>query len=174
MKKIALFTLAALLMVACGPSREERINQIEDFEDSIFESAIAADPETADQLTALYVAFADKYAKDSLSPEYLMKAAEIQGNVLHTERAVMLFERVINDYPDFEEVPMCYFLKGNALEMNSQIDEARAAYEEFIEKYPDHYMAEQTRKMLPRLGMSPEEMLADILEHANDSLLIAQ
>ena len=174
MKKTALFVFAAVLMVACGPSREERINQIEDFEDSIFESAIAADPETADQLTALYVAFADKYPNDSLSPEYLMKGADAQSNVLHTERAVTLFDRVINDYPDFEEVPMCYFLKGNALELNSQIDEAKAAYEEFIEKYPDHFMADDARRMLPIIGMSDEEKLAYILEHANDSLLIAQ
>ena len=174
MKRIALLVLATVLMVACGPSREERINQIEDFEDSIFESAIAADPDMADQLTELYVAFADKYPSDSLSPQYLMKAADMQSNVLHTERAVALFDRVINEYPDFDEVPMCYFLKGNALELNSQIEEAKAAYEEFISKYPDHYMADQTRIMLPRLGMSPEEMLADILEHANDSLLIAQ
>ena len=171
MKKIALLTFAALLMVACGPSREDRINQIEEFEDSIFESAIAADPEVADQLTALYVAFADKYPNDSLSPEYLMKAAEVQGNVLHSDRAVELFDRVIADYPDFNEVPMCYFLKGNALELNSQIDEAKAAYEEFLEKYPDHYMAEQTRIMLPRIGMSPEEMLADILDHADDTII---
>ena len=174
MKKLTLITLAALLTVACGPSKEERINQIEDFEDSIFESAIAADPETADQLTALYVAFADKYPNDSLSPQYLMKGADMQSNVLHTERALELFDRVINDYPDFEEVPMCFFLKGNALELNSQIDEAKAAYEEFIAKYPDHFMADDARRMLPIIGKSDEEKLAYILEHANDSLLIAQ
>ena len=174
MKKLTLITIAALLTVACGPSKEERINQIEDFEDSIFESAIAADPETADQLTALYVAFADKYPNDSLSPQYLMKGADMQSNVLHTERALELFDRVINDYPDFEEVPMCFFLKGNALELNSQIDEAKAAYEEFIAKYPDHFMADDARRMLPIIGMSDEEKLAYILEHANDSLLIAQ
>ena len=147
---------------------------IEDFEDSIFESAVAADPQVADQLTQLYVDFADKYPKDSLAPQYLMKAADVQSNVLHTERAVELFDRIIQDYPDFDEVPMCYFLKGNALELNSQMDEAKAAYEEFLAKYPDHYMADQTRKMLPLIYMSNEEKLAYILEHANDSLLIAQ
>jgi tetratricopeptide (TPR) repeat protein len=174
MKKLTLITFAALLMVACGPSREERISAIEDFEDSIFESAVAADPQVADQLTQLYVDFADKYPKDSLAPQYLMKAADVQSNVLHTERAVELFDRIIQDYPDFDEVPMCYFLKGNALELNSQMDEAKAAYEEFLAKYPDHYMADQTRKMLPLIYMSNEEKLAYILEHANDSLLIAQ
>lgn len=174
MKKIVMMAFSALMMVACGPSREERISQIEDFEDSIFESAIAANPETADQLTDMYVAFANKYPNDTLSPQYLLKAADMQSNVLHTARALELFDRVIDEYPDFDEVPMCYFLKGNALELNSQIEEAKAAYEEFLAKYPNHYMAEQTRMMLPRIGMSPEEMLADILEHANDSLLIAQ
>lgn len=174
MKKIAIVMLAAVLMAACGPSREERISQIKSFEDSIFEAAVAADLETADQLTKLYVDFANRFDNDSLAPIYLLKAAETQSNVLHTEEALSLFDRVIEGYPEFEELPMCYFLKGNALEMNSQIDEARAAYEEFLERYPDHYMADQTRMMLPRLGMSPEEMLADILDHANDSLLTAQ
>lgn len=174
MKKIAILLLAAVILTACNPSREERINQIEAFEDSIFEATVAADPKTADELTKLYVDFADHFRNDSLAPIYLLKAAEIQGNVLHTEEAVELFDRVIEDYPDFEEVPMCYFLKGNALELNSQIDEAKAAYEEYLEKYPDHYMADQTRQMIPLLGKSPEEMLAYILEHANDSLLIAQ
>ena len=75
------------------------------------------------------------------------------------------------DYPDFEDVPMCYFLKGNSLELNSQIEEAKAAYEEFLAKYPDHYMADQTRKMLPHVGSSNEEMLAYILEHANDTII---
>ncbi len=103
-----------------------------------------------------------------------MKAADMQSNVLHTERAVELFDRVIDEYPDFEEVPMCYFLIGNALELNSQIEDAKAAYEEFIAKYPDHFMADDARRMLPIIGMSDEEKLAYILEHANDSLLIAQ
>ena len=174
MKRIALLALATVLMVACGPSREDRIAQIEDFEDSIFEIAVAADPDVADQLTQLYVDFADKYPNDSLSPIYLMKAADMQSNVLHTDRSVELFDRIIADYPDFEDVPMCYFLKGNALELNSQMDEAKVAYEEFLAKYPDHYMAEQTRMMLPHLGMSNEELLSLILEHANDSLLVAQ
>ena len=122
-------------------------------------------------MTKLYVDFADKYPDDTLSPQYLMKAAEVQGNVLHTERSVELFDRIIEDYPDFEDVPMCYFLKGNSLELNSQIEEAKAAYEEFLAKYPDHYMADQTRKMLPHVGSSNEEMLAYILEHANDTII---
>lgn len=172
MKRIAtVIILAATLLVACGPSREERIEQIEDFEDSIFESAVAADEATADQLTALYTAFADKYPDDTLSPQFLLKAAEIQGNVLHTDNSIALYDRIINNYPDFEDLPICYFLKGIAYESDSQFEKARQAYQTFVDKYPDHYMADQTRKMIPLVGKSTEEMLDDILAAANDTII---
>lgn len=171
MKKIALLMFAAALFVACGQNREERLAEIKAFEDSIFESPIAADTATANRLTELYVNFVNKYPKDSVAPEFLMKAADIQSNVLHTERAVGLFDRVIEEYPDFEDVPMCYFLKGNAYELNSQYDKAKATYELFLDKFPDHYMAEQTRTLIPLIGMSPEEMLDAILANANDTII---
>lgn len=172
MKKIFLTLLvASAMLVACGPNREERINQINDFEDSVFESAIGADPEVADQLTKMYIDFADKYQNDTLAPEFLMKAGEVQSNVLHTERAIEIFDRVINDYPDFEDVPMCYFLKGNAYDLNCQYDKAKVAFQEYVDKFPNHFMAEQTRIMLPRIGMSPEEMLEDILANADDAII---
>ena len=171
MKKIFLILAAATVMVACGPSRQERVEQIEDFEDSVFENAIGADPATADQLTDLYVAFADKYPTDSLTPQFLMKAAEIQSNVIHTDRAIQLFDRVINDYSYFSEVPMCYFLKGNAYDLNCQYDKAKAAYEVFVEKFPDHFMAADTRKLIPLVGMTPEEIYEYNMAHAQDTLL---
>jgi len=171
MKKIALIAIMAAMVAACGPSREERIEQIEDYEDSIFELSIAADTATADELTAMYVAFADKYPADSLTPQYLLKAAEVQSNVLHTDRAVGLFDRVIANYPDFEDVPICYFLKGKAYEDNSQYDEAKQAYQTFVDMFPDHYLADQSRSMIPLVGMSPEEMLANILDGASDTLI---
>ena len=51
MKRTLLILILAALVVACGPSKEERIDQIEDLEDSIFESAMVADEDAADQLT---------------------------------------------------------------------------------------------------------------------------
>jgi len=171
LQKYALIFVAAAMLVACGPSREERVEQIEDFEDSLFELAIAADPATADELTALYESFASKYPDDPLTPQYLMKAADVQSNVLHTERAIQLYDQVINNYPDFQAIPDCYMLKGHTYELNSQYEEAREAYQIFVDKFPDHYMADQIRITIPRVGMSNEEMLADILAHANDTII---
>ncbi|MCQ2260963.1 MAG: tetratricopeptide repeat protein [Bacteroidales bacterium] len=172
MKKIASLMLAAVLFVACGPNREKLLDEIRTFEELINESPIsAANPETADSLTDLYVSFADKFEQDSLSPAFLLKAGEVQSNVLHTEHAVEIFDRLIENYPDFEDLPMCYYLKANAYDMNSQYEEAKAAYEFFVSKYPDHFMARAAQISLDHLGMSPEEMLADILAHADDTII---
>lgn len=172
MRKIVLLALAAILFVACSPNREKHLEQIAAFEERITESPIsAANPETADSLTDLYVSFADKFEKDSLAPVFLLKAGEVQSNVLHTEHAVEIFDRLIEDYPDFEDLPMCYYLKANAYDMNSQYEEAKAAYEFFVSKYPNHFMARAAQVSLDHLGMSPEEMLADILAHADDTII---
>lgn len=165
---IAVFTLC---VTACGPSRDERVMQIEDVEDSIFENPIALDTATADHITALYVTFADKYPDDTLAPIYLMKAAETQANVLHTGRAISLYDRIIDSYPLFSDIPMCIFLKGSAYEQNGQYDEARDTYRLFVERYPDHYMADPVNQMLPYVGMSPEEMFDSIMAQTSDTLL---
>ena len=44
-------------------------------------------------------------------------------------------------------------MKGYAYEVAEQIDQAREAYTYFVENYPDHYLAADTKKMIPFLGM---------------------
>lgn len=163
--------MAAVLLVSCGPNREERINQIDTLEKELREASIFADTVKAEQITTMYVEFADKYPTDSLAPIYLFKAADVQSNMLHTERAIKLFDRIIADYPDFSEMPTCYYLKGASYEMNSMIPEAKAAYQEYLDKYPDHIFANDLRRTLPLIDMSPEEQLAAILEQANDTII---
>lgn len=162
MKKPLLLLAAAILLTACGPNShpgyEERISQIETVEDSLFAHNDEFDTVAADRLTELYLAFADEYPNDSLTPQYLMNAAEMQSNVLHTDRAVQIFDRIINDYADFPDVPLCYLLIGHAYDLNCQYEEARDAYQLFVDKFPDHFMADDIRLMIPTMGMTPEEL----------------
>lgn len=172
MKKVFILLFAsAVLFAACGPNRDERVKQIQDYETATFEKAVAADTLVADTLTLMYEQFANKYPKDSLAPIYLLKAGEVQANVLHTERSVAFFNRIINEYPDFAHIPMCYYFKGFAYELDSQYEKAKAAYEEYLDKFPEHELASDTRKALPLLGMSYEDQLNYILSHASDTII---
>lgn len=165
--KIILAALIALLMVSCGKSRDKELAQIAAMEESL--GRIAVDYAKADSLIALYTQFADHFQKDSLAPIYLMKAADVSINVGKAAEAVQYLDRIIDNYPDYADMGGCYFLKGLAFERSEQFDLAKEAYTFFVETYPDHELASDTKKMIPLLGLSSEEMMDWILENANDS-----
>ena len=44
----------------------------------------------------------------------------------------------------------------------------------FVDTYPDHYLAKDTRTTLQYLELTPEEMLAEILAGATDENLVME
>lgn len=168
MKKIVIFTLGVLMTVACGhkndiPSRDELADDIAAHEQNLATFAVASNMEQADSMIALYQLFFNNYPDDSLAPIYMMRTAEIQINTGSFEEGIATLDSVMTLYPGFEDVAVCQFLKGTAYEQNQQYDLAREAYTEFVTNYPDHVLAADTRKMLPFIGLTPEEQLEAIM-----------
>ena len=54
-------------------------------------------------------------------------------------------------------------------ETAEMFDSARTAYTYFVDNYPEHSLAADTRRMIDYLGMSPEEMLEAILAKAENN-----
>ncbi|MGX8713508.1 MAG: tetratricopeptide repeat protein [bacterium] len=172
MKKIAILTLGALLAVACGnkkdvPGHDELIDSISAMEQNLATYSVTADTAKAHAILAMYNQFVENYPDDSLAPIYMLNAAEININLSDYEQGISLLDSIITLYPGFEDVAMCQFLKGQAYEQNQQYDLAREAYTEFVTKYPDHLLAADTRKMIPLVGLTPEEQLEAILGMKN-------
>lgn len=163
--------LCAMVLAACNNGREAKIQQIKDYEQQV--SMLMIDENKADTLASLYVAFADKFKKDTLAPEYLSKAAEIMANIGKTDKAIEYIDRVIDNYPDYSDLAGCYFLKGYAYEQGEQFDLAVDAYTYFVETYPDHVLASDTKKILPFIGMDPEKMLDTLLQIQSPAIVDA-
>jgi outer membrane protein assembly factor BamD (BamD/ComL family) len=164
MKKTILCTLGLLLIASCGHKnqemdREEMLDSIEQMQERVPQTAITANATTAAQMVEMYNRFATSFPDDSLAPVFMLRAAEIDINIGNFEQAISLLDSVINLYPGFEDIAGCQFMKGWAYEQNQQYDLAREAYTEFVTNYPDHFLASDTRKMLPYIGMTPEETL---------------
>lgn len=168
MKKTLVIIAASLLMIACGQDREKEIKNIEQHEIELSTIDISSDDSAAVEMVALYRQFAADFPDDSLAPAYMQRAAEISINIGQTEQAIDLLDSIITLYPAYEDVAGCYFMKGYAYEVAEQIDQAREAYTYFVENYPDHYLAADTKKMIPFLGMTPEDMFDAIMNLAND------
>ncbi len=166
--------VALMIMVACAPGKKEKLqSQISQIETSLSMLDITTEDEDAQELISLYVKYADEFPDDSLAPIYIFRAADVSSNLGQYDEAINYLDRMIEDYSEvYDDIALCYFLKGHNYELSERFDEAREMYEAYLELFPDHYLAADTRKILPNLGMSPEELLEMLLEHASDSNIV--
>ena len=153
-------------LASCGSSNEKDAAEIQTAEDTLFSTSEGfIDKAKALELVDLYVDYANSYPDDSLAVEYLFKGAEFCLNLGEGQRAITLYNRVIQEYPDFRKVPECLFLKGYVYENYlGDLDNAKAIYLEFIEKYPDNEFADDAEISIQNLGKSPEELIKQFEE----------
>ena len=90
-------------------SKEEALNEIRErelgFATSNMNFSIPTD--SIREVVALYVDFANNFPEDSLAPEYLFKAAEIQKNYLREyDEAIYLLEQAYEKYTDHPRAPI--------------------------------------------------------------------
>lgn len=153
-------------LASCGSSNEKDAAEIKTAEDTLFSSSEGfIDKAKAFELVDLYVDYANSYPDDSMAVEYLFKGAEFCLNLGEGQRAITLYDRVIQEYPDFRKVPECLFLKGYVYENYlGDLNNAKAIYLEFIEKYPDNEFADDAEISIQNLGKSPEELIKQFEE----------
>jgi TolA-binding protein len=88
-------------------------------------------------------------------------------NLLDPNKAIQIFDRILNEYPKFQKIPHCLFLKGFIYENElKNLDKARQIYQEFLMKYPNHEFADDVQISLDNLGKSPEELIKEFQEKA--------
>ncbi|MCL2131111.1 MAG: tetratricopeptide repeat protein [Lentimicrobiaceae bacterium] len=139
-KYILVFLAAGAVLFAACQSKKEKLNaQIAEAEKQIFESYSA---ETMSQLVAFYQDYARAFPKDSLSAEYLFRAANGNRSLKKGAEALANFDAVIANYPDSRNVPECYFLRAFVYEdVLYDIENAVQAYYEFVSRFPSHELA---------------------------------
>lgn len=166
LKNSILLLMAIVAIAACTPAIEKHATDIQSAEDELFSSNEGfVDKAQALELVDLYVSYADNYPEDSLAVESLFKGAEFCLNLGEGQRAVSLYDRVINEYPDFRKIPECVFLKAYVYENYlGDLDNAKMIYIEFLEKYPDNEFADDAEISIQNLGKSPEELIRQFEE----------
>ncbi|MCD4735529.1 MAG: tetratricopeptide repeat protein [Bacteroidales bacterium] len=173
MKKKSLFLsvlLSSLIFVMCSSPKQEYIDRINELEEKLFaDETSRIDMNTANDLINAYLAYADDFPKEDDTPDYLFKAGDMCMNLNKSQKAIQIFDRILNDYPGFEKLPQCLFLKGYVLENNLRdLDAAKKIYEEFLEKYPDDDFADDASISIQNLGKSPEELIKEFEEKSKE------
>lgn len=97
------------------------------------------------------------------TPEYLFDAAEMAKLLKTTNKALSIYDWLIEKYPNYSKTPSALFIKAFTLENELGNDElAKQAYQQFLDKYPDNDFADDARFSLENIGKSPDEVLKAI------------
>lgn len=100
---------------------------------------------------------------DEDSPELLNKAAETARSLKTYEKAITLYNWIIEKYPSSKYAPQAFFLKAFTFDNDlHDIENAKLFYEEFSKKYPSHDFADDAKVLLENLGKSDQEFLQSI------------
>ncbi len=158
-----IFILAVMLMLlsSCVSKYEQLKADIAEQEKVLFEdNSGVANRELAEKMNKSYLEFADQFPNDSLAPEYLFRAAEIDANVLGAQLAIGYYDRIIENHKNFDKYPETIFMKAFIYDRNfKNVKMAERFYKIFIKQFPDHELTDDARLSIQHLGLSDEELI---------------
>ena len=161
MKKTTAILLFLALFAACqsGPDKTAMAESIKTLEKEVGASAQPA-PDQVGALQNALVGYADAFPTDSLSVKYLSKAGETARLLRQFDKALEIFGKIEKNYPNSREAAAAMFMKAFTLDNDlKKLEEAKLAYEAFLQKYPNDEFADDAQFLLKNLGKSPEEII---------------
>ncbi len=164
-----------LLLAACGASEDpdaanenapteafiaaEQQKVIHDLEKPLREN-LKFETAEAKKVYDVYLAYAAEHPLDTITPEYLFRAAQVSTGLKKNERAIKLYDRIIRNYPGWQKLPETYFMKAFTYENHmDQKGAAKQAYEDLIYAVPDHDLSAQARQLIDNMQYSDEELI---------------
>ena len=93
-------------------------------------------------------AYAESNPNDTLSPHFLLYAGIFEMDIaLSTQaeskrnarffQAVDIFNDLTEKYPDYKNIPYCYYYKGQIYENMRRTSDAEGEYRELVHRFPD-------------------------------------
>lgn len=126
-------------------------------------SAARPDKVFAMQYIETCEAFADLVQKKQVdkSVDLLMRAGGLAKTIENPNKALQLYNHVVDNMPSHAKAPTALFMTGFIYENDlGDIEKARTVYEGFLKKYPnDPDFADDAQMALKMLGKSPEEII---------------
>lgn len=139
-------------------------------EDSLYAKA-EVDRKGARALQDVYLLYAKQYPLDSLTPEYLFRAAGLRSTLGDPKGSIALYDRIIRDYPGWRKITDTYFVKAFTIDNGlHQRGEAERAYQAVVDKFPEHHLAQEAKMMIQNLKYSDDELIRRFEAMNADSL----
>lgn len=157
------FCLILLGLFACEPSPPDQNaikTQIAAIETEIRANIASLDTGKALKVVDLYLQYQRLYPQDTVSPEYLFKAADVSRGTGRYEQALRLLKSFELAYPSHPRKAACIFLQGYIYQNDlGSFALADQAYQKFLELYPNHPLAHEARNMQAMMQIPETELM---------------
>jgi TolA-binding protein len=161
MKKASILFLSFFYFAACQSDlkKEEMTESIQTLQKEIAAEQQPS-PQKLDSLQNALMRYADAFPQDSTSAKYLAKAGETARLLQQYDKALEIFAKIEKNHPKSREAGAALFMKAFTLDNDlKRFDEAKTAYEAFLNQYPNDEFADDAQFLLNNLGKSPEEII---------------
>jgi len=161
MKKLFVLAFLSIALFACNTDKTPELQQhLADLSKAMGGAAVtdkkAAEDfiKTSEELAALQKKNPDQYV------DILLKAAGLAKTIENPTKAIELYASILANAPQHPKAATAQFMTGfiYANDLN-ELDKAKAAYETFLQKYPNDELAESAKMEIENLGKSPEELI---------------
>jgi TolA-binding protein len=172
MKQISLFIPVLLVLVLTGCTKKSDNYYLNEAAKAISDNNITAAVSAYDKLV-------NEYPASPKAPFALFQTATLYQNgevkqenltaVQSFEKAVERFKGVYDKYPNDKLAPKALFMSG-FIQANDlkQYPQATAAFNLFLQKYPDNELANSVKEELSNMGLTPEEIIQKKENQKND------
>jgi tetratricopeptide (TPR) repeat protein len=165
---ILILPIALFALSSCSGSKEEgknkealrtRIDSLEGVVDSISSKGELPKKEMR-TLMDTYKKYADRFPEDSLAPHQLFRAGSVARSLKEPQRAINIYRRLLNDYPDFSKEATVRFLLAFVYDQDlGKKKRAKELYRVVIDSFPDHQLAKDAKEYLRVMDLSNEELI---------------
>lgn len=133
--------------------------------DSVLLNATKFEESTAIRANNLFVKCALMCNNDSISPLYLMKAAQLSQSLNKINLSEKYLKKIIEEYPKSKMIPATKFLLAQYyadVNLLNQPDKAKDLFNEIIKDYPNTIWSENAAAAMKWVGKSDEEILKEL------------
>jgi TolA-binding protein len=180
MKRVVIMAMLALLVACAGggegsdkeneakeltveQGKAKMLNDIATMETDLTSNLDVTKPlqkNKAEDLLRKYRDYANINPRDSITPHYLLKAADLSIGLGKFDHAVGYLENVLKNHPTYEKRIEAMLLKGFVLEYHmNQHAQAVSAYKELIHAYPNHRLAKDAQASIENLTLTEDQLI---------------
>ncbi|HEY9084195.1 MAG TPA: tetratricopeptide repeat protein [Vicingaceae bacterium] len=141
---------------------EERIALIDNYSLILANDTTGVHREVAEKLLLAYEDFLKHHSFEIISKEYQFRAGELAKAINKPHLAIKHLNGLLERDPDHERAPLALFYKATIVgDMLNEDENAKMLYQEFIDKYPDHPLAESAKESIKLQGKSLDEIVKE-------------